>query len=71
MAVTFAELGFRDIAGRLLVVACPLLERLDKAGIVVPGGADAVLAYAYVDHAQGAIPLRACACLSRRRRGLP
>lgn len=53
MAVTFAELGFRDIAGRLLVVACPLLERLDKAGIVVPGGADAALAYAYVDHAQG------------------
>jgi hypothetical protein len=53
MAVTFADLGFRDIAGRLLVVACPLLKRLDRTGIVVPDGADAVLAYAYVDHAQG------------------
>lgn len=53
MATTFADLGFRDIAGRLIVVECPLLERLAKAGIAVPEGADAVLAYAYVDHGQG------------------
>lgn len=53
MAATFADLGFRDIAGRLLIVECPLLERLDKTAIVVPAGADAVLAYAYVDHEQG------------------
>ena len=53
MATTFADLGFRDIAGRLIVVECPLLERLAKTGIAVPDGADAVLAYAYVDHEQG------------------
>jgi hypothetical protein len=53
MATTFADLGFRDVAGRLIVVECPLLERLGKAGIAVPTGADAVLAYAYVDHEQG------------------
>lgn len=53
MAPTFADLGFRDIAGRLLVVECPLLKRLDKTAIVVPAGADAVLAYVYVDHEQG------------------
>lgn len=53
MATTFADLGFRDIAGRLIVVECPLLERLGKAGVAVPDGADAVLAYAYVDHEQG------------------
>lgn len=53
MATTFAELGFRDVAGRLVVVECPLLERLGKAGVVVPAGADAVLAYVYVDHEQG------------------
>jgi hypothetical protein len=50
---TFADLGFRDVAGRLIVVECPLLERLGKAGISVPAGADAVLAYVYVDHGQG------------------
>lgn len=53
MATTLADLGFRDVAGRLVVVECSLLERLGKAGIVVPAGADAVLAYAYVDHEQG------------------
>lgn len=36
-----------------IVVECPLLERLGKAGITVPAGADAVLAYVYVDHEQG------------------
>lgn len=50
MATTFADLEFRDVAGRLIVVECPLLERLDKAGITVPAGADAVLAYVYVDY---------------------
>jgi hypothetical protein len=53
MATTFADLGFRDVAGRLVIVECPLLERLGRAGIAVPAGADAVLAYAYVDHEQG------------------
>ena len=53
MSTTFADLGFRDVAGRLIVVERPLLERLGKAGITVPAGADAVLAYAYVDHEQG------------------
>ena len=52
---TFADLGFRDVAGRLIVVECPLLERLGKAGISVPAGADAVLAYVYVDHEQGGL----------------
>ena len=50
MATTFADLEFRDVAGRLIVVECPLLERLGKAGITVPAGADAVLAYVYVDY---------------------
>lgn len=53
MATMLADLGFRDVAGRLVVVECPLLERLGKAGITVPAGADAVLAYVYVDHEQG------------------
>jgi len=53
MDVTFADLGFRELAGRIVLVECPLLERLDKTSIVVPDGADAVLAYAYVDHEQG------------------
>lgn len=53
MDETFADLGFRDIAGRLIVVECPLLGRLDETAIVVPDGADSVLAYAYVDHEQG------------------
>lgn len=29
---TFADLGFRDVAGRFIVVECPLLERLGEAG---------------------------------------
>ena len=53
MAVTFADLGFRELAGRVVLVECPLPEMLDKTSIVVPDGADAVLAYAYVDHEQG------------------
>ncbi len=53
MTVTFADLGFRNVAGRVIVVEYPLLERFDKESIVVPDVTDAVLAYAYVDHEQG------------------
>lgn len=53
MAVTFADCRFRDIAGKLIVVECPLLERLSQTSIIVPDGADSILAYVYVDHEQG------------------
>lgn len=53
MAVTFADCGFRDIAGKLIVVECPLLKRLGQTSIIVPDGADSILAYGYIDHEQG------------------
>lgn len=53
MASTFGDLGFRDLVGRLVVVEYPMLDRLGDSGLVIPAGADSVLAYPYIDHQCG------------------
>lgn len=53
MAATIADLRFRDVDNRFVIVEGAVSEELVEPGFAVSDVADAVLAYAYIDHEQG------------------